>query len=41
MIIVLSIKPIVTSSICGGGSRGRDHMVVGFATTYALIVYHH
>jgi hypothetical protein len=24
-----------------GGRRGRDHMVVGFTTTYATSVYHH
>jgi hypothetical protein len=23
------------------GHRGRDHMVIGFATTYAISVYHH
>ena len=25
----------------GRGHRGRDHMVVGFTTTYAIIAYHH
>jgi hypothetical protein len=25
----------------GGGHRGRDHIVVGFTTTYAISVYHH
>ena len=24
-----------------GGRRGRDYMVVGFITTYAISVYHH
>ena len=24
-----------------GGSRGRDRMVVGFTTTYAISAYHH
>jgi hypothetical protein len=24
-----------------GGCRGRDHMVVGFTTTYAISAYHH
>jgi len=23
------------------GRRGRDHMVVGFTTTYAISAYHH
>jgi hypothetical protein len=23
------------------GRRGRDHVVVGFTTTYAINVYHH
>jgi hypothetical protein len=23
------------------GRHGRDHMVVGFTTTYAISVYHH
>jgi hypothetical protein len=23
------------------GRRGRDHMVVGFITTYAISAYHH
>ena len=25
----------------GGGRRGRNRMVVGFTTTYAISVYHH
>ena len=25
----------------GGGRRGRDRMVVGFTTTYAISAYHH
>ena len=24
-----------------GGRRGRDHMVVGFTTTYAISAYRH
>jgi hypothetical protein len=24
-----------------GGRRGRDHMVFGFTTTYAISAYHH
>ena len=24
-----------------GGHRGRDHMVVGFITTYAISAFHH
>ena len=24
-----------------GGSRGRDDMVIGFITTYAIMAYHH
>jgi hypothetical protein len=24
-----------------GGRHGRDHMVVGFTTTYAIRAYHH
>jgi len=27
-------------SICFGGRRGRDRMVVGFKTTYAIGAYH-
>ena len=26
---------------CIGGHRGRDPMVVGFTTTYAISAYHH
>jgi hypothetical protein len=25
----------------GGGCRGRDRMVVGFRSTYAISIYHH
>ena len=28
-------------SISVVGSRGRDHMVVGFTTTYAISAHHH
>jgi hypothetical protein len=27
--------------IANGGCRGRDRMVVGFRTTYAISAYHH
>jgi hypothetical protein len=33
------ILPIITISV--RGRRGRDLMVVGFTTTYAISVYHH
>ena len=33
-------RPVVVS-IVNWGRRGRDRMVVGFATTYAIIAYHH
>jgi len=26
---------------CSGASQGRDRMVVGFTTTYAISAYHH
>ena len=26
---------------CNSGRRGRDCMVVGFTTTYAISAYHH
>jgi hypothetical protein len=29
------------STVLSGGHHGRDHMVVGFITTYAISVYHH
>ena len=28
-------------TICTRGCRGRDRMVVGFTTTYAISAYHH
>jgi hypothetical protein len=28
-------------SVYIGGRRGRDHMVVGLTTTYAISAYHH
>jgi hypothetical protein len=28
-------------SFRAGGRRGRDFMVVGFTTTYAISAYHH
>ena len=30
-----------TKSRKKGGCRGRDRMVVGFASTHAIIAYHH
>ena len=27
--------------LCNGGRHGRDHMVIGFTTTYAISIYHH
>jgi len=29
------------SSDMTGGRRGRDRMVIGFTTTYAISAYHH
>jgi len=28
-------------NICSRGRRGRDPMIVGFITTYAISAYHH
>jgi hypothetical protein len=43
--ISLLILPILSKFVphtCKYWSyRGRDHMVVGFTTTYAIIAYHH
>jgi hypothetical protein len=38
--------PIIDIDLCSvplnlSGSRGRDCMVVGFTTTYAISTYHH
>ena len=30
-----------TKFMCNRGHRGRDRMVVGFTTTYAISAYHH
>jgi len=37
------VKPIAHSlaSLWDWGRRGRDRMVIGFITTYALSAYHH
>jgi hypothetical protein len=35
------IKPVNGTSILLRGNHGRDCMVVGFTTTYAISVYHH
>jgi len=35
---IIITLPILTTA---GGRRGRDHMVVGFITTYAITAYHH
>ena len=37
----MSKKQSQTRSENIGGRRGRDCMVVGFTTTYAISVYHH
>jgi len=32
---------LYTTHVYKGGRHGRDRMVVGFATTYAISAYHH
>jgi hypothetical protein len=39
--IILSLVLRMLNINIGGGRRGRDRMVVGFTTTYAINVYHH
>jgi hypothetical protein len=39
--IILSLVLRMPNINIGGGRRGRDRMVVGFTTTYAINVYHH
>ena len=35
------VNKVGRSHIVDRGHRGRDHMVVGFTTTYAISGYHH
>ena len=39
----LSVRFVLSVVIANqwGGRRGRDHMVVGFTTNYAISAYHH
>jgi len=37
----LFIVIVMVRHIWFGGHRGRDRMVVGFTTTYAISAYHH
>jgi hypothetical protein len=39
--IILSLVLRMLNINIGEGRRGRDRMVVGFTTTYAINVYHH
>jgi len=39
--IIITSSKYTTYSQHDGGRRGRDRMVVGFTTTYALSAYHH
>jgi len=48
VVLIVSLYQIILSLVLrmlniniGGGRRGRDRMVVGFTTTYAISVYHH
>jgi hypothetical protein len=34
-------KPDINTDDCLFGRHGRDRMVVGFTTTYAICAYHH
>jgi len=36
-----TINLTILSMSTGGGRRGRDRMIVGFTTTYAISAYHH
>jgi len=42
---IVTSNIIILMSVCvsnySGGRRGRDLMVVGFTTTYAISAYHH
>jgi hypothetical protein len=41
-IVYLNVIVVVPIILRGNkGSRGRDSMVVGFTTTYAISAYHH
>ena len=37
-VMLISIVSTYTNS---RGRRGRDHLVIGFTTTYAISAYHH
>jgi hypothetical protein len=37
----LLIATLVSSNLVLGARRGRNRMVVGFTTTYAISAYHH
>jgi hypothetical protein len=37
----LAMNGVRTHNFSSGGHRGRDHVVVGFTTTYATSCYHH
>jgi hypothetical protein len=32
---------VIRNSMCPRGHHGRDHMVVGFTTTYTINAFHH
>ena len=40
IVTILSSSTIFNSVICKD-LRGRDHLVTGFTTTYAISTYHH
>jgi hypothetical protein len=37
----MNVYKVILFQISTGGLRGRDRMVVGFTTTYAISAYHH
>jgi hypothetical protein len=39
--VSLNIELLTLSYNIAGGRRGRDRMVVGFITTYAISAYYH
>jgi hypothetical protein len=40
LLLFLILLLLVRHRMLGGGCRGRDRMVVGFTTTYAISAYH-
>jgi len=40
-LIDITLCDTVCQLLTTGGRRGRDHIVVGFTTTYAISAYHH